>query len=229
LHTLEPAQTPHRTNHPLRDESEQEVIRRLEAFSDIVIGFSLAQLALSLTMPERSASQLFLHVRGTSSLLGFGITFVLICALWWTHHRLFRQYFVPTAVGIVLNFAALGGVVFLAYALQVFVHFGMRDTAAFLMYTGSYGYILAIFATLIWIGLHARGARMEPRVRSKGIEFATHISIAAAGLTAVSIAAGLFGLESGVAQWMLLAVALPVAASRIYKWFRRKAVNSPSV
>lgn len=30
--------------HPFRDESEQEIVRRLEAFSDIVIGFSLGLL-----------------------------------------------------------------------------------------------------------------------------------------------------------------------------------------
>ena len=38
----------------LRDEPEKEVVHRLEAFSDIVIGFSLAQLGLSLTLPARA-------------------------------------------------------------------------------------------------------------------------------------------------------------------------------
>jgi hypothetical protein len=58
----------------VRDESEKEVIHRLEAFSDIVIGFSLAQLGLSLTIPAH-ARDLFVHVRGATGLLALVITF----------------------------------------------------------------------------------------------------------------------------------------------------------
>jgi hypothetical protein len=38
-----------------KDETEQRLIRRLESFSDIIIGFSLAQLALSLAIPKNGA------------------------------------------------------------------------------------------------------------------------------------------------------------------------------
>jgi uncharacterized membrane protein len=115
----------------MRDESEKEVVHRLEAFSDIVIGFSLAQLGLTLIIPHR-AIDLFMHVSGARTLLGFAVTFALVCAVWWSHHRLFRHAFVPTPLNIFANFAALGGVIFLSYSMQVLIH------------------------SAFWIGLHTR-------------------------------------------------------------------------
>jgi hypothetical protein len=51
----------------IRDESEKEVVHRLEAFSDIVIGFSLAQLGLTLIIP-RHAIDLFSNGNGVRAL-----------------------------------------------------------------------------------------------------------------------------------------------------------------
>ena len=92
-----------------RDETQQRLIHRLEAFSDIIIGFSLAQLALSLAIPKNGAEGLLQH---SEPLIAFIITFALVCGMWWAHHKLFVHYFVPIPVMVVLNFITLAGVSF---------------------------------------------------------------------------------------------------------------------
>ncbi len=160
----------------MREESEKEVVHRLEAFSDIVIGFSLAQLGLSLVIP-RHAEELFSSGAAARGMIALAITFALVCAVWWSHHRLFRYVFVAAPVNILANFAALGGVIFLAYSMQVLVHVGFSDRIAYAMYTGSYAWITLLFAFMAWNGLRLRrAALMEIQVR-QAVRFAWRMSI----------------------------------------------------
>ncbi len=186
----------------MRDESEKEVVHRLEAFSDIVIGFSLAQLGLTLTMPAH-AQDLFTHVRGAGGLFALVVTFALVCGVWWSHHRLFRYLFVPTALNIVANFAALCGVILLAFSMQLLVHFSFSDRVAFAMYTGSYAWIYCLFALVAWNSLRLRGTRMTEDDRNEGKRFALRASSFGAYLMAVTIATVRFGFGPSAAQWSM--------------------------
>jgi uncharacterized membrane protein len=197
----------------MRDESEKEVIHRLEAFSDIVIGFSLAQLGLSLTIP-RHARDLFTHVHGAVGIFSLAVTFILICGVWWMHHRLFRHLFVPTPLNIIANFAALGGVIFLAYSMQVLAHVGLSDPVAFPMYTGSYAWIVLLFAAIAWNGVRLRAAQMSAQLRIDSIYHAVRLSIIALWLTLMTVATSVFGVSSDVAQWLFLGLILPLAINR---------------
>jgi uncharacterized membrane protein len=211
----------------MRDESEQTVIHRLEAFSDIVIGFALAQLALTLTLPVHGARELFVHVKGATQLMGFAVTFALVCAVWWLHHKLFRHLFVPTRASIAMNFAALGGVIFLAYSLQVFLHFGFRDPVAFPMYTGSYGWVLFWFALIAWNGLRLRADRMNAMLRWDSLEYAIRLSVMTMYLLALTVAALLFGVGSSLSSWLTAGLVVVVIVWRILKR-RLQPVSSPS-
>lgn len=213
----------------MRDESEKEVIHRLEAFSDIVIGFSLAQLGLSLTIPEHGRD-LFLHVRGATGLIALCITFVLVCGVWWMHHRLFRHLFVPTPANIIANFAALGGVIFLAYSMQVLVHVHFTDPVAFALYTGSYGWIMVLFALMAWNGIRLRRDRLGAEVRTASFHYAVRLSIIALWLVIMTIAVSLFGVKPQIAQWLFVALAVPLTINRLIDSRRRRlAASSPSV
>lgn len=86
----------------------EHTVRRLEAFSDIVIGFSLAQLGASLQFTKAMT----LDMRGV---LAFVASFAIVCSLWYFHHRLFASYFVPKTLPIVLNFIWLAVVVLLVF------------------------------------------------------------------------------------------------------------------
>lgn len=209
----------------MRDESEKEVIHRLEAFSDIVIGFSLAQLGLTLTIPAH-ARDLFTHIHGATSLMGLVITFTLVCGVWWSHHRLFRHLFVPTTINIVANFAALGGVIFLAYSMQVLLHFGFGDPVAFPMYTGAYAWILLLFSFIAWNGMRLRSRQMHAELRSLSLLYTIRLSVVALYLTLMTVAVLVFGLHSNVSLWMFAALVVVVAVSRI---LARRLISSPSV
>ena len=213
----------------MRDESEKEVIHRLEAFSDIVIGFSLAQLGLSLTIPEHGRD-LFLHVRGATGIVALVVTFALVCAVWWMHHRLFRHLFVPTPANIIANFAALGGVIFLAYSMQVLVHVHFTDPVAIALYTGSYGWILVLFALIAWNGMRLRRDRLSPELRTSSFHYAVRLSIMAVWLVVMTIAVSFFGVKPEVAQWLFVALAVPLTINRLIGRRRqRRAISSPSV
>ncbi|MBV9270103.1 MAG: DUF1211 domain-containing protein [Candidatus Eremiobacteraeota bacterium] len=198
----------------MRDESEKEVVHRLEAFSDIVIGFSLAQLGLSLTIPSH-AIDLFVHVKGARSLLALAITFLLICAVWWSHHRLFRHAFVPTPVNIFANFAALGGVIFLAYSMQVLMHVGIFDRIAYAMYTGSYAWILSLFAFLWWNGIRLRGDQLRGPLRTATVRHAVRATIIALWLVIMTILALRVGTQTTVNELMLIVLVLAFATQRV--------------
>lgn len=208
----------------MRDESEKEVVHRLEAFSDVVIGFGLAQLSLTLVMPLHGARDLFAHVKGVTELVGFVVTFLLVCAIWWSHHRLFRHLFVPVTPNIIANFAALGGVIFLSYSMQVLVHFGMHDTIAYAMYSGSYAWISLLFSAIAWNGLRLRGEKMPADVRAQSMKFAVRTTIVAVWLAGITVATLFFGSGSAPVLWLTMGFVLSVVVHRILT--RRAAVSS---
>ena len=139
----------------MQKESDERTIHRLEAFSDIVIGFCIAEMGANLLIP-RTAAELPSIVVGTN---GFGISFVLIAILWWTHHRLFKSLFVLTPVTLILNFAMLGCLVLMVYFQQVSLHFIVtndRPQAALLLWLVSYALVFTLLAAMMWIGLRVR-------------------------------------------------------------------------
>jgi uncharacterized membrane protein len=208
------------------DESEKEVVHRLEAFSDIVIGFSLAQLALTLTIPKH-AIDLFVHVNGARSLLGFAITFALVCVVWWSHHRLFRHAFVPAPLNILANFAALGGVIFLSYSMQVLVHSGLLDRTAYAMYTGSYAWILLLFAFLWWNGIRLRGTQLAGDRRATALRFAMRTTIVGIWLAALTAVALVLGPQSAVNPVMVLLLIIALATHRLATRRRTETATNP--
>lgn len=198
----------------VNDESEQHLVHRLEAFSDIVIGFSLAQLGLSLTIPKH-ASDIFSHVHGATGIFAVVITFGLICAVWWAHNRLFRHLFIPSAPNILANFAALCGVIFLAYSMQLLVRADFQDRVAYCMYTGSYGWIMLLFSFIAWNGLRVRGARMNAGLRTQSTKFAVRTTIVAAWFILVTVLTSALGLSPETAQWLFLVLAVALIAQRM--------------
>ena len=146
------------------DESDEHLVRRLEAFSDIVIGFSLAELSLSLTVPNRLSDLLQNSAIG---MIAYAWTFTIICTLWFMHHRLFARAFVPGKLAIFLNFVWLGTVGLLTYLLQVYLHFAADPVASRLIYEayfGLYGLNLAITAWLYAISLRTHNGRYSEEV-----------------------------------------------------------------
>ena len=125
----------------MADESEERSVHRYEAFSDIVIGFSLAQLGASLVVPRQTIDL----VHNPIWLLGFTWAFAMVCALWWFHHRFFASLFVPRPGPVLLNFLWLGVVILCVYSSQVWIHFP-ADLIALRIYFISFALAYGVLA-----------------------------------------------------------------------------------
>jgi len=132
---------------------------RLEAFSDLVFGFSLSLLATLLDIPA-DPSQIFEATRWTTFIITFGI----ICVLWLAHYRIFRHDFVPRIPDVIINFIFLLGIAAFAYAVQTFLRF-TRERDAITLYFGYFALVFAALATLRWRALLQRRGDADKDLR----------------------------------------------------------------
>lgn len=195
---------------PFREEPEERVVHRLEAFSDIVIGFSLAELTLNLTLPRDALS---LFTTNWLPLAAFGMTFAIVSGMWWAHHRLFTHYFVPTTLNIVLNFLSLSGVMFLVYSLQVWLHSELHRNVAYAMYGCSVAWIMAMLAFLMYRGVALRGSRMDPRLAARGRGAALRFAFLSAMFLLLGVSSALLK-STGTIEDVIIALAVLVMISR---------------
>lgn len=142
--------------------SEERTIQRLEAFSDIVIGFSLAQLGASSVLNKAMSLD-------ATGLLTFSASFAIVCSLWYFHHRLFQNFFVPKGLPIVLNFAWLAIVVLLVFVSVHSSENGFDNRNLTLLYFELYAIAYGILVAQTLLGILERtGAPPELRQKAKG-------------------------------------------------------------
>ena len=115
---------------------------RLEAFSDLVFGFSLSLLATRLDV-QADESEIFNATRWAT----FAITFGIICTIWLSHYRVFRHRFVARTFDVVVNFIFLLGIAVLPYVVQTFLRF-QNNRSSLLLYLGDFTLVFASLATL---------------------------------------------------------------------------------
>jgi uncharacterized membrane protein len=133
--------------------------QRLEAFSDLVFGFSLSLLATRLDMPATVA-----EVFETTRWATFIVTFGMICAIWLAHYRIFRHRFIARTPDVIVNFVFLFGIAVLPYAVQTYLRFRPgRD--ALVLYFGDFALIFTALATLRWSALRQRRGDDDIEVR----------------------------------------------------------------
>jgi uncharacterized membrane protein len=89
-------------------------ITRLEAFSDVVFGFALTLLVISLEVP-RSYAALMTDLQG---LLPFAACFVLLVGVWRMHYIYSRRYGLEDPYSVFLNMVLLFLVLFCVYPLK---------------------------------------------------------------------------------------------------------------
>ena len=135
--------------------------QRLEAFSDLVFGFSLSLLATRLDIPAK-LSEVFETARWATFIITFGI----ICMIWLAHYRVFRHRFVARAPDVVINFIFLFGIAIMPYSVQTFLRF-MPGQDAILLYFGDLALIFLALATLRWRALLQRRGDPDVPVRLK--------------------------------------------------------------
>src|SRR5712691_2239618 len=101
---------------PFRNRAHE--VARIEAFSDVIFGFAVSLLVVSLEAPKSYAA-LIEMMRG---FIPFAIAFFLLIDVWFEHHHFFRRYALDDKTTIVLNTILLFVVLFYVYPLKfVFV------------------------------------------------------------------------------------------------------------
>lgn len=135
--------------------------RRLEAFSDIVFGFSISLLATRLEVPANPAG-----ILDASRVLPLVVTFGLICVMWLQHYQIFNHYFVGRPPDVVLNFLFLFALALLPYCLQTFMRFPAQ-AAALELYFADVSVIFITLATLRLRGLLQRSPHLRSDLRLK--------------------------------------------------------------
>lgn len=194
---------------------DAQTIHRIEAFSDIVIGFCLAEIGLGLSIP--SSGPTLANV--STNVLVFAASFSLVVMLWWNHHRLFKTYLVLTRAVLVMNFALLGALVLMLYFMQI----GARDITVqgsgphffFRLTLLSFAAVYALLAGMFAIGVRARWSALSPGDLAWGVERTAHMFSVAAAFTVVAAALGMThgsfdvgGLHVTWLEIVLLAMAL---------------------
>ncbi len=154
-----------------RNEAEQHFTRRLEAFSDVVIGFSLAQLGASLVVSQRGLHD-FLTPQGV---INFLFPFAIVCSAWFFHHRLFSQLFIPKAWPVVLNFAWLATVVMVVFSAEAYTKLGSMTAMRF--YFGCYAMVYALLTVQYLIALKYASARQVPAARLRAVRGAVFMGL----------------------------------------------------
>jgi uncharacterized membrane protein len=136
-------------------------VSRVEAFSDVVFGFALTLIVVSLEVPTKY-DDLIETLRGFPA---FAICFAMLTWIWYVHHTFFRRYALHDEITIALNTALLFLVLFYIYPLKFMfqvvtgqIH-GAADAATlFLVYGLGFA---GIFALYLLMYVHAWRKREE--------------------------------------------------------------------
>jgi uncharacterized membrane protein len=208
-----------------RDETQQRLIRRLESFSDIIIGFSLAQLALSLAIPKNGAAGLLAN---PAPLIAFTLTFTLVCGMWWAHHRLFVHYFVPIPVMVVLNFVTLAGVSFSVYSVQLMLHAG-HTSIDFAFYEWSLSAVYVLLGVQYFYGWTVRRKVLPEYVAEGGLRSALMLIGIGIGFGVIAVVTLRYGVRVTGLQYVgFLIVAYAIALRLFFRFRRAPAANPPA-
>ncbi len=147
-------------------------VSRIEAFSDVVFGFALTLLVVSLEVP-RTFNDLLTDMRG---FLPFAVCFAIFALVWWQHHNFFRRYGLDDAITATLNFVLLFVMLFYTYPLKflftgMFGQFtyaaaaegkpgrwieGNQSASLMIIYGLGYATVYLVFVLLYWNALRQR-------------------------------------------------------------------------
>lgn len=150
---------------------------RVDGFSDVVFGFALTLLVVSLEVPK-TYTELHEMMRG---FVPFAISFALLMTIWWEHYLFFRRFGLHDSRTIMLNAVLLFMVLFYVYPLKFLFSLlageimGIESPSAFtdqhqvveLMVTYGLGFA-AIY--LLFTGLYWNGWRQREQLELNPIE-----------------------------------------------------------
>ena len=210
------------------DDRTQHTVHRLEAFSDVVMGFCLAQLGLNLVLPNRLSETADL----LPGVLLFIAAFAFIALLWWLHHRTFSTYFVLNTPMVVMNFAMLCALVITLYFFESVLRVPSSDANAaiyFHWFAWAFALVYALIGAMLLLGVRQRFAQLPPADIRWGIGQLSSIAIA----VLFFVFAGTYAIlpvhrfSIGYAAIVTAAVAFVVRRVILPRWLRKAIPDTP--
>lgn len=182
-------------------------VSRVEAFSDVVFGFALTLIVVSLEVPQNFA-QLMSEMRG---FLGFAICFGILMWVWYVHHTFFRRYGLSDDITLVLNTVLMFLVLFYVYPLKFTFAvvtgtlprgaLASRAESSTLMLIYGLGFA-SIFLIFLLMHLHAYRKRAELELTAPEIYDTKTQMIHHAGYIGIGLLSTIFAVTfSGHPQW----------------------------
>lgn len=139
-------------------------VSRIEAFSDVVFGFALTLIVVSLEVPQ-TFDELMGIMKGFPA---FAICFATLVWIWHEHHKFFRRYDLRDEVTIALNAVLLFIVLFYTYPLKFIfslltgaIASGGDAVKLFVIYGGGFA---GVFLMLLLMNAWAYRKRAELRL-----------------------------------------------------------------
>lgn len=208
---------------------ERHLVGRLESFGDIVVGFSMSQLALQLEIPK-TPQDVFAHsVRYIIFFLAFGI----VSIFWFRLHRIMATGFAPRRLDVILLFAFLAFVALVPYALVTYTRLHSGDefsSAVVTLYLGVFLGVIGFSWVLAVRGMRRAWGHLDEKERRETwrvvVAGAVAIPIFVAALAAVAV----FGVSDGT-EFLLLFLLIPVAvrfARRPWRWALGPDADTPA-
>ena len=208
---------------------------RIDAFSDVVFGFALTLLVVSLEVPKTYAE---LH----NLLLGFvpfGISFTFLIMIWFAHFRLFRRFGLHDHATIIVNAVLLFVVLFFVYPLKFLFTMMLGATRPELIFENNqqvrelmvvYGLGFAAIYLLL-AALYRIGWQHRDQLQLNSVErlltrqyMADHIGVGTIGLLSALVAVLLpRGISGYAGCTFFLIIAFKMIHGRIARRSLRKA------
>lgn len=98
-------------------------VSRLEAFSDVIFGFAISLLVVSLEAPK-SYGELMEMMHG---MLPFALCFFVFIDMWFEHHHFFRRYALSDTPTIIINTVLLFVILFYVYPMRYVLTLAARS------------------------------------------------------------------------------------------------------
>ncbi|MGK3108217.1 TMEM175 family protein [Streptomyces sp. WAC05858] len=203
-------------------------IERIQAFSDAVFAIAITLLALEITVPEHLPTAELGHALREDALpsaAGYLLSFVVVGALWISHHRLFRMTKVVDGPLLYLDLALMALVAALPFPTKIVTEYHSSAMA-----TSLYAGTIAVAALLI--AAMATRLLRRPSLRDTDIPRAlfTQSLQHAAGVALVfgsSVPVAVIISSDAAEYWWLLAVPVRYCLGRRHISASKHAAVAP--
>ena len=212
---------------PLQEHIEKDGFRlrglgmsRIDAFSDVVFGFALTLLVVSLEVPK-TYSELHHSLRG---IIPFAICFLFLMMIWHAHYKFFRRFGTHDIWTIILNSMLLFVVLFFVYPLKFLFTFvvaaftggsnafnSYRELAELMVLYGmGFTAIYVLIGALYWNGYRQRrqlGLNRVEEILTRSY-IGDSIGVVGIGVLACAVAVLLPPQLSGLSGWTYMLISV---------------------